>query len=338
MLFLPFFPLAVLAQTPDHSSQRRAPQALEQVPQATPSKGSSPEQSIAKPPLPATNAPDATNAHTRAAQSLVDAEVSFAKMAEHEGTAAAFHGVLDDMGILFHPGPVNGKAWLSQQKPDASKLSWFPSFVAVSAAGDLGYSTGPYQWRPEAESKQVSSGHFVSVWGRKGASWKLLLDMGSPHAAPGEADPIFKPEKAKASAKGEVSPLFSAEALQTLEKEFSNTASGRGVLFAYNAYLAADARFYRAGSQPTTQLDDIRKYLESVDGIVKWTCLGSAVAKSNDLGYTYGIREYTPNPIALPKPETMRKQAAHTYIFLHIWARQSTGRWKVILDIENSMS
>ncbi|MBL0313083.1 MAG: nuclear transport factor 2 family protein [Holophagaceae bacterium] len=274
---------------------------------------------------------------TRSAQSLVKAELAFAKKAEELGTTAAFLDVLDDLGVLFRPGPVNGKAWLRVQKPSSSKLAWFPSFVEVSEAGDLGYSTGPYQWRAEAESKQVVHGHFVSVWGHRGGAWKLLLDMGSSHAAPGEADPVFEPENTKGTAKADGQPPFSAEELQNLEKTFSNLASVKGILSAYNTYLAADARFYRADSQPTTQLDVIRKALEKVDGIVKWTCLGSAVARSNDLGYAYGIREYVPNPAAVPKPETMRKQAARNYIFLHIWKRQPTGRWKVVLDIEDPM-
>lgn len=329
MYFLPFLALAALIQTPPHSSQRRAPKAPEPASPTPLSDTSSVAKPLAKP---------RPNAQTRAAQALVEAELAFAKRAGQDGTTAAFLGVLDDMGVLFRPGPVNGKAWLARQKPDTSHLTWFPAFVEVSAAGDLGYSTGPYQWRAAADSKQASHGHFVSVWGRRGASWKLLLDLGSPHAAPGEEDPIFEPENGKDSLKADALPPFSAESLQNLETAFSNMASVRGILSAYNTYLAADACFYRTGSQPTTQVDDIRKALEKVNGIVKWTCLGSAVSKSHDLAYAYGIREYTPNPAAMTKPDTTRKQVPHTFNFLHVWKRQPSGRWKVILDIENPMS
>jgi ketosteroid isomerase-like protein len=321
MYFHPVAALVLLALAPSQNSQRRAPQLPVSIPQATPSEGKAP----------------APSAQTRAAKSLVEAELGFAKKAEIEGINPAFLSVLDDLGILFRPGPVNGRAWLHAQQPDTSKLTWFPAFVEVSEAGDLGYSTGPYQWRGEADSTKVSHGHFVSIWGRRGGSWKLLLDMGSSHAAPGEEDPVFEPENTKATTNVASLPQFSTEALQNLEMEFSNAASVHGILSAYNTYLATDARFYRADIYPTTQLDEIRKALEKVDGIVKWTCLGSAVARSNDLGYAYGIREYSPNPTVLPKPETMRKHAARNYMFLHVWKRQVTGRWKVILDLENPL-
>ena len=327
MLFLPIFAATLLAQAPSHSSQRTAPKAPEPIPQSTP-VNALPAQPLPKPAL---------TTQARATHSLVDAELAFAKRADQEGTDAAFLSVLDDMGVLFHPGPVNGKAWLRGQKPDTSKLTWFPSFVEVSNAGDLGYSTGPYQWRAEAKSEKVSHGHFVSIWGRHGGSWKLLLDMGSDHTAPSEEDPVFEPENAKGTTKVEASPSFSAEALQNLEMEFSHTASVRGVLSAYNTYLATDARFYREGSHPITQLDDIRRTLEKVKGAVKWTCLGSAVAKSNDLGYAYGISEHNSNPKTYPKPGAAPEAKAQNSNFLHVWKRQTTGRWKVILDIENPM-
>ncbi len=255
--------------------------------------------------------------------------------ARQEGNHAAFLSVLDDRGVLFRPGPVIGKAWLRKQQPDASKLTWFPSFVDVSEAGDLGYSTGPYEWRADAESKQVAHGHFVSIWGRRGGAWKLWVDMGSPHAAPAEEDPVFEPQNSKGAGMGQAAPPFSAEALQNLEKEFWNAVSARGTLPAYLAYLAADARFYRPGALPTTDLDAIRKALEKAKGATVWTCLGSAMAKSNDLGYVYGISERAMDlpqePGATPIP--VRKH----FIFLHVWKRQPDGRWKVALDIENPL-
>lgn len=307
--------MALLAQSPSHSSQRRAPRPPEEAP---PAVASATRSATSTPP-----AKPAPTAGARAAQSLVEAELAFARAAEQSGTGAAFLGVLDDTGVLFRPGPVNGKAWLRAQKPDPSKLRWFPSFVEVSEAGDLGYSTGPYEWRSGAAPEKAAHGHFVSIWGRRGGSWKLLLDTGSSHAAPEEEDPVFEPQNPKEPAKIEPAPPFSAGALQNLEAEFSRAASIRGTLPAYNIYLASDARFYRPGSPPTSQLDDIRKALEKSGGARTWTCLGSAVARSNDLGYAYGISEHSHGPKGS--------------IFLHVWKRQPSGRWKVVLDIETPL-
>lgn len=271
----------------------------------------------------------------RVARSLVEAELAFARKASEQGNHAAFLSVLDDRGVLFRPGPVVGKAWLRKQEPDASKLTWFPAFVHVSEAGDLGYSTGPYQWRADAESKQAAHGHFVSIWGRHGGAWKLLVDMGSPHAAPEAEEPVFEPRNSKGAKQAQAAPPFSAEALQSLEREFENAMSARGTLSAYKAYLAADARFYRPGAPPATELDAIWKALEKAKGTASWTHLGSAVAKSNDLGYVYGISKR-----ALDRPEgsgAVPEPARENSIFLHVWKRQPSGRWKVALDIENPL-
>ncbi len=332
MPFFPVFAAAILAQVPSPNSLRVMPQLPDPVLHLA-QTASNPVPRV--PPAPVSGQP-APSGQSGAARSLVEAELAFAKMADQEGTSAAFMSVLDDKGVLFHPGPVNGKAWLRRQKPDASELTWYPSFVEVSEAGDLGYSTGPYQWRAGSESKKVSHGHFVSVWGLRGGTWKLLLDMGSPHTAPSEPEPVFEPSEKKGETKTEARPTFSAEALQSLEKEFSQAASVQGLLSACSTYLASDARIYRLGSQPTARPDDIRKALEEMKGTLKWTCLGSAVARSNDLGYAYGVSEHSPDPKAPSARRGTSTESAGQYsTFLHVWKCQPTGQWKVILDIEN---
>ena len=55
---------------------------------------------------------------TLAARSLVLAELGFARKAAEENTQAAFVSVLDEMGVLFRPGPVNGKAWFATRPDD----------------------------------------------------------------------------------------------------------------------------------------------------------------------------------------------------------------------------
>lgn len=289
---------------------------------------------LAQAPAPKTKTP---SPQTLAARTLVDAELAFAKLADSESTNAAFLSVLDATGILFRPGPVNGRTWLKTQTTDATKLTWYPAFVEVSQAGDLGYSTGPYEWRPEAGSTQVSQGHFVSVWERHGGMWKLMLDTGISHAAPAEEDPIFRPENSKSdfiSASTRLSVMtFSAEALQALDLEFSSTASARGVLFAYSTYLAPEARFYRPGDSPTHDVDAVKRLLQTKQGSVSWSPMGGGVAKSSDLGYTYGLSEFKPKT-KTGKPPAAVEMAA----FLHIWKRQSSGRWKLILDIENPIA
>ncbi len=262
------------------------------------------------------------------AASLVAAELGFAKQAEVETTRAAFLAVLDENGVLFRPGPVNGRAWLAPRKPDATRLGWYPAFVAVSRAGDLGYSTGPYEWRAEAGAKDVAHGQFVSIWGRQGGDWKLLLDVGISHAAPAKEIPLFKPLEPRRDTKPLPSGATSNESLSRQERAFAEEATHHGLAAAYRRFAAADLRFYRDGTFPLTQLKEALAPLSPLGarpGPATWTCLGSGVSISGDLGYTYGI-----TALAGVEPPT-----PHT--FLHVWKRAQPRGWQLVLDLETPL-
>src|ERR1700730_14440547 len=81
-------------------------------------------------------------------KSMVETERAFSRMAEEKGTREAFAEFIAEDGILFRPAAVFGKKWMQEHPlPPAttrSLLSWQPIFAAVSRAGDLGYTTGPW--------------------------------------------------------------------------------------------------------------------------------------------------------------------------------------------------
>lgn len=264
------------------------------------------------------------------AASLVDAELAFAKQADTENTRAAFLTVLDAEGVLFRPGPVNGKAWLTPRKADASKLSWYPAFVEVSRSGDLGYSTGPYEWRAEAGSKEVSHGHFVSIWRRTDGTWKLLLDTGVSHAAPPAEIPVFKPKSVSGNVKSAPAGPTSGDDLSRRERSFAQVAGKHGVAAAYRRFAAADLRLYRDGAFPLPTSRDALEVFKSTKGAPTWTLFGSGVSKSGDLGYAYGFTEQADGQAA--KPDRNEKS-----VFLHLWKRAQTGGWKLVLDLESPL-
>src|SRR5262249_11512065 len=131
-----------------------------------------------------------------ALQSLVDAERGFSRTSVEQGMRDAFLGNLADDGIVFQPLPVNGKSvWAARAKP-ASTLIWEPAFAEVSAAGDLGYTTGPWELRPQADADRPTlHGHFHTVWRRApGGPWKVAVDIGGAHDAldPGVGSGAFE--------------------------------------------------------------------------------------------------------------------------------------------------
>src|ERR1043165_4031926 len=79
--------------------------------------------------------------------SLVEAERSFARTSITKGTKDAFMSVLAEESIIFRPRAVNGKKWFTENPGATTQLSWEPEFADISAGGDLGYTTGPWEVR-----------------------------------------------------------------------------------------------------------------------------------------------------------------------------------------------
>src|SRR5436305_10164897 len=120
-----------------------------------------------------------------ALDSLVAAEKAFAQMAAEKGTRDAFLAFLADDGLVFQPDPVNAKeAWKARQ-PSPALLSWYPVHSEVSLAGDLGFNTGPFDYRQKPGEKPVVFGQFATIWARQAdGSWKAVLDLGSATPEP----------------------------------------------------------------------------------------------------------------------------------------------------------
>src|ERR1041384_3099053 len=120
------------------------------------------------------------NERTKTGRVLVEMEHAFAKAAATKGTRDAFLEFLADDGIIFQPGPVNGKKYWSERQPRKGLLSWEPVFADVSRAGDLGYTTGPWEFRPNGPDDQpVAFGQYFTIWKKqKDGDWKAVLDRG----------------------------------------------------------------------------------------------------------------------------------------------------------------
>jgi hypothetical protein len=73
------------------------------------------------------------------AKSLAAAEIAFAQESVARGTRTAFLHALSEDGIVFQPGPQNGrKAW-EAEKESAAVLQWKPVLAVVAASGDFGH-------------------------------------------------------------------------------------------------------------------------------------------------------------------------------------------------------
>jgi ketosteroid isomerase-like protein len=296
-------------------------------------------------------------------RTLVAAERAFSALSVEKGMRAAFLHHLADDALIFRPGPVNGRQFMSGRPDAAGTLIWEPAFAEVAAAGDLGLSTGPFEFRPAPERKlPTAHGHFVSIWKRTPHSpWQVALDIGINHPRPerglGQVEvargPVHKmPEPAPkrgglsvgvgvltgsglglgigtgATPRGYADDhAHDVHTLLSAERTYGWTLRAKGTERAYAAVAAEDVRLYREGAAPVIGLDAAVRALADRQGRMEWITQGHGVAVAGDLGYTYGRLEIRPTPQA----------KADSSAFLHVWRRDAKGKWKLALALENPM-
>ena len=116
--------------------------------------------------------------------------------------------------------------------------------------------------------------------------------------------------------------------LLELDAAFSRLSIEKGAGAAFAAYLADDAVFLPIGENLVSGKDAIVKYFSDGESTLAWKPLKAEVAKSGELGYTYGTSELT------TKDKDGKTQSRY-YKYVSVWKRQKNGDWKMVLDIGN---
>jgi ketosteroid isomerase-like protein len=280
------------------------------------------------PPAPAV--PPDPAAPAAALDSLVASERAFAALSVRRGMKEAFLAYLADGGVMFHPLPVNGKQMWESRKPNAATLAWEPEFAEVSAAGDLGYTTGPWELRPPAERKddETAYGHFISIWKRPpGGAWRLAVDLGVSHE---------KPEAGLGEVRFTAGPvhLLSQAACSTsasgLDAEIGLATHARTIREGYTAAAAPDCRLNRDGRFPAIGRGPAGAALAGEAGWYRYSTLGSGLAASRDLAFTYGLVERLAAD-STHAPSSFAVQDSSVY--LHVWRCASGQGWKLALAV-----
>lgn len=257
-------------------------------------------------------------------RALVQMERDFAKAAATKGTRDAFLEFIADDGVLFQPGPVNGKKFWTERQPRKGLLSWEPVFADVSRAGDLGYTTGPWEFRPNGpDDKPVAFGQYFTIWKKQSdGSWKFVLDRGVGSENPFAPKTLQFPLNDDGS---EPAGSFNVEtgraALTKLESDFSERSGKKGTRDAFDAYLADDARLLRENVAPAIGKSAALTLISSAQGTLSWQPVVSDVSSSGDLGYTYGTFEFKSGNA---------DPARGSYV--RVW-KKAHGKWRVVMDV-----
>ncbi|HSG81371.1 MAG TPA: DUF4440 domain-containing protein [Gemmatimonadota bacterium] len=264
-----------------------------------------------------------------ALRSLVESGPAFAPSTGELGVRDGFLAYMAEDAIVFRPRAVNARQFLSAQPATPGLLSWEPVFADISESGDLGFTTGPWNYRTHPDSAPVAYGQYFSFWKlQEDGSWKVMLDHGTSHPpAEGSLSQLTSPEHPRYDDAWSVS-MWGREAeitkLLEVDGAFSAASAARGSTAALSGYVDADVRTLRNGMQPLTGAESLRNQTSLRPGSLTWVPAGGDVSASGDLGYTYGEYTYTPADSSA---------SSETGIYVRAWRRTSVESWRVIVDI-----
>jgi len=258
-------------------------------------------------------------------QSLVDAEKSFAQTSKDKSTKEAFSTYMSDSGFIFQAGPVLGKKFWQEAEQGTDLLTWEPVFADISSSGDLGYTTGPWEFRPKRDDPgPAAGGYYVSVWKKEMNDWKVALDIGIsyPLTLSQKETVHFSPP---VLSKTNNSKILKKE-LMNQEQQFINAQTNNGWQ-AYNNFITAATRIYRPGSFPFVTNEQRNKLFAETDKKFSFQAIDAMVASSGDFGYVYGKAV-----VEITKGDTIKSLNGN---YLRIWKKEDATNWKIVLDLVN---
>jgi ketosteroid isomerase-like protein len=264
---------------------------------------------------------------------VVEAEHAFAQYSIDHGMKEAFLSFAAPDGVIFRRGPVNAiEAWTQTNPAPTGLLTWWPVFADVSRAGDLGYTTGPYEFRDKpSDEKPSGTGHFFTVWRRQPAgAWKFVLDLGIRHPAPEAPETTLQYPPSLGKRKGTAGPAVDVgaarQALLEAELSLSGDSSSKGFRAALLARADESLRLYRQNTFPIVGREAAASAVKVASEFITWKPLKTDVAASGDMGYAYGTYELR-TKLADEKPSEQGNYA-------RVWKRQGAV-WRVVFNVTN---
>jgi ketosteroid isomerase-like protein len=256
-------------------------------------------------------------------QDLAAAERAFAAETVKVGFRDGFIKFFADDGIGFGPHPERTKDVLqkrpAQTGPRTLVFNWQPMFGDISAAGDMGYTTGPVLFTPQGpDAKPPWHGIYFSVWQKQpDGTWKVAIDMGvdTPQAVAAIDTKFMAANARRRSVKS--TSADKSDSYRSMDAYFASLMKAN-VAKAYQALLDPQFRIHRKGMMPITERADLVKLVNSA---TDFEFIDGKVASSDDLAFTYG--KYTTSD--------------ETGYYVHVWRRDATGKWRLVVDVQNPL-
>ena len=262
---------------------------------------------------------------------IVAAERAYAQASETRGFRDASLASFADDGVVFRERIALAKPYYAAMPPMPGLLTWMPAWGAVSASGDLGFTTGPFTYRAAPGDTAASTGQFASVWMRQpDGAWKVLADIGA--SGPAMPAPTFIPRPLASAgvARSGASSAAVAEGQRAMlliaDRGLAAASRADGLARAIPAVSAPDVRLIWPDAAPTIGRDSVAALLTAraarqPGATYEWQTSEARLARAGDLGVTWGtyvVRAAGGAP-------------AEQGSYLRVWTREGGG-WQVLLD------
>ncbi|MDT7781276.1 MAG: hypothetical protein QOC99_3788 [Acidobacteriota bacterium] len=264
---------------------------------------------------------------------VVETEHAFAQYSIEHGMKDAFLHFAAPDGVLIRRVPVNAiEVWQKTTPAPTGLLTWWPIYADVSRAGDLGWTTGPWEFRDKpTDAKPSGNGHFFTVWRRQpDGAWKFVLDLGINHDAPATAETVlqYPPtlRKNTRTARAFADSEAARKSLLDAEHSLSDDSASSGMTTALLTRADETLRLYRNNTFPLVGRDAVSKTLKATNEFITWKPLKADVAASGDLGYAYGTYEVRAKSTDEKPPEQGN--------YARVWKRQDNA-WRVVFQVAN---
>jgi hypothetical protein len=245
---------------------------------------------------------------------LVDAEKAFASFTTANTVKEGFLKYMDSNGVIFRQGKaVNAWEAYQQQNTGTAILSWEPSFAIISASGDFGVTTGPYERRSGSlQDTVIARGSFSSVWKiNKQGVWKNLADLGTSYK---KKHPLVKQVLQIELPAGTAAPSINFEEVFTLDKKF-NTVFAEKNIASLSQWLPVDSWLNMEGELPVVGDKLIMNIFAHIPATVLFDSETGNISAAGDMAYIYG------SVTNANKKEN----------YLRVWIKRN-NKWQVILQ------
>jgi ketosteroid isomerase-like protein len=260
---------------------------------------------------------------------VVAAERAFAARAQVVNARQAFAEFFAPDAMLFAPFAAPAFPHLRESPDWSVNIQWRPVAAAVSGAGDMGYTTGPSEYRRTPAEPPAGYGHYTSVWQRQlDGRFLVLIDIGIDHTAPEARVPDWSPPTLPPPS----APVLDADArsaaareLQEIDARLGASARG-GASLARSAVLAEEVRWHRSGRLPVVGRAAVLAASAASGEAIGWVPEQAIVAASGDLGYAYGRGRWR----RTGGPEE------GDLAYLNIWQRRDAA-WRLLVHVSRAV-